>query len=143
MIDAFRGKYRFLSNFAASPVMYQDETYPTVEHAYQAAKTDDRILRMAIRYMPTAAAAKKAGSKIPRAEDWFTKSLQIMEYLVYQKFAWNPELKALLLATGDKELVEGNTWGDTFWGVCRGKGSNELGKILMRVRAQLRLDLVM
>ena len=44
---------------------------------------------------------------------------------------------ANLLATGKATLVEGNSWGDTFWGVCRGKGKNMLGKILMRVRKRL------
>jgi hypothetical protein len=48
-------------------------------------------------------------------------------------------LKQLLLATGDKELIEGNTWGDTFWGVCNGIGQNHLGKILMAKRTELKL----
>jgi predicted NAD-dependent protein-ADP-ribosyltransferase YbiA (DUF1768 family) len=62
-----------------------------------------------------------------------------MEELVRRKFA-DPELAEKLLATGDEELVEGNTWNDRFWGVCRGEGRNELGKILMRVRAELRVQ---
>jgi predicted NAD-dependent protein-ADP-ribosyltransferase YbiA (DUF1768 family) len=48
----------------------------------------------------------------------------------------NPELKAKLIATGDAQLVEGNTWGDLFWGVdtTMGVGSNQLGKLLMGIR---------
>ena len=52
----------------------------------------------------------------------------------------NEDLKQRLLATGDKRLVEGNTWGDTFWGVDlrSGRGENQLGRILMRVREELK-----
>jgi predicted NAD-dependent protein-ADP-ribosyltransferase YbiA (DUF1768 family) len=60
-----------------------------------------------------------------------------MEGLVRQKFSKDPVLRQRLLDTGDQDLVEGNTWGDTFWGVCRGQGSNWLGRILMDVRAEL------
>ena len=62
-----------------------------------------------------------------------------MEEIVRAKFTQNEELKRLLLATGDKRLAEGNTWGDTFWGVDlrSGRGENHLGIILMRVREEL------
>jgi predicted NAD-dependent protein-ADP-ribosyltransferase YbiA (DUF1768 family) len=43
----------------------------------------------------------------------------------------------MLKATGDEELVEGNWWNDTFWGVCNGVGENNLGKLLMKIRAEL------
>ena len=60
-----------------------------------------------------------------------------MKDLLEQKFA-KPELKKLLLATDDMLLVEGNTWGDTYWGVCNGIGFNMLGKLLVELRSQLR-----
>ena len=60
-----------------------------------------------------------------------------MYEIVKDKFSRNPELRVKLLNTGDIELIEGNYWGDTFWGVCNGKGENHLGKILMRVRKEL------
>jgi ribA/ribD-fused uncharacterized protein len=69
--------------------------------------------------------------------DWDEVKLRIMEGLVRQKFSKDPVLRQRLLDTGDQDLVEGNTWGDTFWGVCRGQGSNWLGRILMDVRAEL------
>ena len=62
--------------------------------------------------------------------------LGITEDVIRQKFN-NPELKEKLIATGDAELIEGNPWGDTFWGVCEGKGENHLGKILMKIRSEL------
>ena len=54
------------------------------------------------------------------------------------KFTQNEELKEKLLATENEELVEGNTWHDTYWGVCNRRGKNKLGKILMRIREELR-----
>ena len=63
--------------------------------------------------------------------------IDIMTALVTQKFNRHIDLRKKLLATGDEELIEGNWWGDTFWGVCRGKGDNHLGKILMEVRSKL------
>lgn len=62
-----------------------------------------------------------------------------MENLIHQKFSQEP-LRSQLLNTGEEELVEGNTWGDTYWGICNGKGQNNLGKILMKVRNQLRQE---
>lgn len=53
------------------------------------------------------------------------------------KFSQNPDLADKLVATKDAELIEGNTWGDRIWGVCDGIGENRLGKILMRVRAEM------
>jgi len=62
-----------------------------------------------------------------------------MHGLLQQKFKHGSPLADLLLKTGTQDLVEGNTWGDTFWGVCRGKGKNHLGRLLMLVRQELRM----
>jgi len=56
--------------------------------------------------------------------------------LVRKKFEI-PVLREALLDTGNAKLVEGNYWGDVEWGVCRGKGKNKLGKILMKVRKEI------
>ena len=144
-IDAFEGEYRFLSNFYPSPVLWQEVLYPTVEHAYQAAKTLNLEDREWIRTALTPAMAKKRGSakgvggrKIELREDWepFGKVL-VMKRLVWRKFSENTALAQQLIDTGDAELIEGNWWGDTFWGVCQGYGENMLGQILMQVRAEL------
>ena len=137
MIDRFDGDYAFLSNFDPSPITIDRITYPTVEHAFQAAKTDNRLERERIAVLPTPGAAKRAGRKVTLRPDWERVKVALMEDLVRRKFA-DPERAGKLLATGDDELVEGNTWNDRFWGVCRGTGRNELGKILMRVRTELR-----
>ena len=69
--------------------------------------------------------------------DWETEKISIMRALLRLKFA-DPALRAQLVATGVRPLVEGNRWGDRFWGVCGGNGQNMLGKLLMEIRAELR-----
>lgn len=135
-IVLFDGEYRFLSNFSPAPVEYVGLKFPTVEHAYQAAKVDSQLLRYHISIAPTPSAARKLGQKVPLRPDWEAVKLDIMYGLLQQKFA-EPTLRTKLLATGEAELVEGNWWGDTFWGVCGGVGQNQLGKLLMRLRAEL------
>lgn len=64
-----------------------------------------------------------------------------MYKIVTEKFRQNLELAKRLLDTGDKILIEGNTWNNTCWGICNGKEKNYLGQILMRVRKEIRLEL--
>lgn len=136
MIDSFHGEYRFLSNFYPCEIEMDGIVYPSSEHAYQAAKTDDVGERRKISKMKSAGEAKRAGKLIKLRRDWRSVSLNIMYNLLVQKFDKNknPDLYTLLKQTGDQKLVEGNTWGDTFWGVCDGVGENWLGKLLMKVR---------
>ncbi len=138
MIDKFDGKYRFLSNFFPSVVSLDGFPFPTVEHAYQAAKTKDMGERAVIRLQSSPAKAKKLGSKLTLIPGWDLYKLGIMERLVRDKFFNHKELATLLIATGEEELVEGNWWGDKYWGVCNGEGENHLGKILMKVRNEVK-----
>jgi ribA/ribD-fused uncharacterized protein len=137
-IDSFQGEYRFLSNFWPAQVVFEGITYPTAEHAYQAAKSLDPTERQRIAASPTPAEAKRAGRALKPREDWETVKFDVMERVVRDKFTRHADLRQQLLATGDAELIEGNTWGDRVWGVYQGAGENRLGKILMKVRAELR-----
>ncbi len=136
-IDRFVGDYDFLSNFHPSSIEFYGVFYPTVEHAFQASKTFDRVMKQIIADAATPGIAKRLGRKVQLRPDWEQVKVNIMEDLVWLKFITHPDLRAKLLATGDTNLIEGNTWNDRFWGVCRGQGRNELGQILMRVRAEL------
>jgi ribA/ribD-fused uncharacterized protein len=109
-------------------------TYPSVEHAYQAAKTLDDSQRERIGRCLKAGEAKRMGRLVTMREDWDEVKIDVMRSLVEQKFTRHENLGNRLLDTGDQHLEEGNTWGDTFWGTCNGKGENHLGKILMEVR---------
>ena len=141
-IDSFMGKYRFLSNFHYAEITFNGWLYPTVEHAYQAAKTTDPALQEVIRLAAKPGIAKRLGKALKTKglmrPDWQSMSLSVMELLVRQKFIRHADLRQMLLDTGDQELIEGNTWGDVFYGVCKGVGENHLGKILMKVRSELR-----
>jgi len=137
IITSFTGKYRFLSNFYPVDINYESITYPSVENAYQAAKTTDILQRIPFQTM-SAAQAKRAGKILDIRPDWDEVKKSIMFTLVYNKFKFHPKLGKMLLDTGNSMLVEGNTWGDTYWGICNGKGFNHLGDILMKIRNHLR-----
>jgi len=137
-IHRFTGEYSFLSNFYPQPVLYEDVWYMTVEHAYHAAKTLDPTQREKIALMPHAGDAKSFGQSIILREGWNDLRVPVMALLLDQKFESGSLLALKLLDTYPKKLIEGNTWGDTFWGMCNGIGSNELGKLLMERRAVLR-----
>lgn len=137
MITSFRSQYRFLSNFWPAPVLAYGVEYPTVEHAYQACKVDPAN-RERIRLCSTPGQAKRLVRTMPKRPKWDDKLKQYyMRTLVKRKFD-DEYLARLLLSTGDEELIEGNTWGDRFWGQCPvGMGLNHLGIILMDVRRSL------
>jgi ribA/ribD-fused uncharacterized protein len=137
-ITDFRGHYRFLSNFSPSPLSVEGVEYPTVEHAYQAMKTLDMRMRRSISSAPTPGIAESMGKRLKLRDDWEKVKLDTMEVLLHLKFQPESPLAERLLATGDAELVEGNTWGDRIWGVCNGVGTNYLGRLLMKQREFLR-----
>lgn len=136
-IEHFDGEYRFLSNFWPAKVVLDGMEYATTEHAYQAAKTLDMNVRKEIQAAKYPNKAKKLGQKVALREDWEGVKLSVMEDLLRQKFQ-DPELKKALLDTGDAELIEGNFWHDTFWGVCDNKGKNQLGRLLMKIRSEIK-----
>jgi N-glycosidase YbiA len=136
MIDRFAGKYWFLSNHHPCKVFLDEVEYPSVEHAYMSAKTLSLAEREIIRTCGDAVVAKKLGKHVTLREDWNEIKLQVMTYLLMQKFS-HTEFAKLLKDTSPHELVEGNWWGDVFWGICNGQGENWLGKILMQIRDEL------
>lgn len=124
----FRGEFGFLSNFWACDIA----GYPSVEHFYQAMKVLDKGVREAIRRAETPGKAKRMVRRFELREDWDEIKLEVMRYALRIKFS-DPKLLARLKSI-EVEIVEHNTWGDTFWGVCDGIGENHLGKLLMEVR---------
>ena len=140
-IDSFRGKYYFLSNFFPAEVTYSGLTYQNNEAAFQAQKTYSKEERIEFTTLEPRD-AKRRGRRVRLRKDWEQVKDRIMEEIVRAKFSQNEELKEQLLATGDAQLVEGNRWNDHYWGVDirSGVGENHLGKILMKVRSELRLS---
>jgi ribA/ribD-fused uncharacterized protein len=138
-ISWFRDEYEFLSNFSASEIEYEGMLFPTVEHAFQAAKTLDIAERRKIGELATAGAAKRLGRRVRLRSDWEQIKVGLMRDLLRLKFS-KADLSERLLATGSAELIEGNNWNDTFWGVCKGRGRNMLGQLLMEIRDEVRLQ---
>lgn len=141
-ISSFKGKYRFLSNFWMAEVEFEGLTYPSTEHAYQAAKTNLPEIRKMIRDLDTPSKTKTAAKFLELPENWHTDKLRVMEILLREKFSRHSDLKQKLLDTGDEDLAEGNTWHDNTWGICSCKdcgnqGDNHLGKLLMQIRSEL------
>ena len=136
-IDSFRGEYDYLSNFYSCPVEYDGLTYQNTEAAFQAAKCVDRNEREKFVSL-SPGQAKRLGRKVDLREDWAAVKIDVMREVLICKFSQNPGLREKLIATGDVELIEGNHWNDRFWGVCRGKGQNHLGKLLMKLREILK-----
>ena len=134
-IDNFKGDYFFLSNFYQAPVFYSGLLFENAEAAFQSAKCPDRMEEFC-RLNPSA--AKRLGRRVELRADWNEVKDQIMYEVCEAKFTQNDSLKCKLKDTGDAILIEGNSWGDRIWGVCNGVGENRLGKILMRIRDELR-----
>lgn len=134
MISSFRDEYFFLSNFYPVEIKLDGIVYPNAETAFQAQKTLDVEERRKFSMLKNPVQAKRLGRKVKLRDDWEEVKLDIMTEIVSQKFLQHPHLIEMLLQTGDEELIEGNKWGDRFWGVCKGKGENHLGKILMKIR---------
>lgn len=138
-IRDFRGENEFLTNGFPSAIIVDGELYPSVEHAFQACKTDDPDLKKKIRDALSPRDAKKLGRSAILVQDWDQKRIDVMASLIKQKFTEHPDLKMKLLLTGKKELIQGNTKKDHFWGQDQdGIGENNLGKILMAIRDQIR-----
>jgi ribA/ribD-fused uncharacterized protein len=140
MINEFKGKYYFLSNFYSAPVMYEGLLYQNNEAAFQSAKIKDLDRRKQFCNLDPST-AKKKGRNVLLRNDWEDVKDEVMYQCVKDKFTRNQDLKQKLIDTGNEELIEGNTWNDTYWGVCRGRGKNMLGKILMKVRDEISLNI--
>lgn len=142
-IISFAGQHFFLSNFYPIRVQYEDQWYPSSEHAYVAAKTLDYDLRAKIAQIPSAGQVKKYGRRLKLREDWEQVKVIEMRKILESKFSSfrsDVPIRSWLDDTAPRQLIEGNTWGDTFWGQCPiGVGKNMLGELLMSIRDDITL----
>lgn len=138
MIKEFKEGYAFLSNFYPSPFTVLGKEYTTNEHYFQACKMVNEEYHEYVRKATSAARAKKLARACPKRQDWERIKEDVMLFGLRRKFAPGSHLARRLLDTGRNHLVEGNTWGDVYWGVCKGVGQNRLGVLLMQVREELK-----
>lgn len=143
MINDFRGKYYYLSNFYDSrDFEYNGITYSSGEAAFQAQKSFDEEYRQDLA-ISTPNIAKSKGRRVLLRNDWEIVKDNIMYEVVKAKFNQNPDILRKLLNTGDELLEEGNMWHDNYYGNCYCPkcrnilGENKLGKILMKIRKEL------
>ena len=144
-IESFEGEHRFLSNFWPCDLWFEGLIYPSVEHAYVAAKTLDPEIRKQFTH-GSAGTVKRAGRLLQHRPGWYQVRESIMLSLLRSKFGREP-LKSRLLKTGERPLIEGNTWHDQIWGSCtcpkhaQEPGMNLLGKLLTQVREEIRTEI--
>lgn len=137
-IDAFDNEYSFLSNFyIGQKIIFLGVPCTTAEHAYQMMKAETFEDKINIVNALTPEKAKRLGNNCKIVKNWNNIKDSIMYQVVQAKFIQDDFLMLKLLSTEGYELIEGNNWGDTYWGECNGIGRNKLGKILMSVRANL------
>lgn len=132
--------YGAFSNFSRHGFMLDELWWPTSEHYFQAQKFMDAAYRERIRQAKTPKYAAELGRSraMPLRPDWESIKDGVMLRAVLCKFETHADLRELLLATGDEEIVE-NAPGDYYWGCgADGTGKHMLGKTLMLVREQLR-----
>jgi ribA/ribD-fused uncharacterized protein len=139
-IESFSGDFRWLSNFVAAEVVFEGRTYSTVEHAYCAAKSlKEEWREYCADWTITPGKIKREAKEILIRKDWDEIKKFVMKDLLFQKYNQEPFM-SLLMNTGDVDIEEGNTWGDTFWGINlnTGEGQNNLGKMIMEIRLSFR-----
>ena len=139
-IMSFRGEYSFLSNFYEGKVFtYKGLKFNNTEAPFHAEKCWSRAKEFE---MVRPLQSKRLGRRVLMRKDWEQIKDRVMYDVCYAKFTQDPVLKAKLLATGNRELVEGNTHGDRCWGMTCSNGvwigENRLGKVLMKLRDDLR-----
>lgn len=135
LIPALQGEYRFLSNFHPCQIRTKAGlVFPSSEHAYQAFKTLDKSARRHFTTLATPNDAKRLGRTLILRPGWDEMRARVMLKILRAKFFQNPELGMRLVNTCDAKIVEGNWWGDKYYGVCNGIGENILGLLLMQVR---------
>lgn len=139
MIIEFKGEYRWLSNFVEVEVEWEGRIYKSVEHAYQSAKSLDKEWKRFCRSDVSSGKVKRASKDIEIRDDWEAIKKSVMKNLLIKKFS-DERFRSKLLATGNTYIIEGNTWGDTFWGVDMksGEGENILGLMIMEIRSSLK-----
>jgi ribA/ribD-fused uncharacterized protein len=141
VIPQFRGEFRFLANPYPHTMEWRKIVCPSSEVAYQLSKTDNAEWIKKLLKAKDLRELKAIGHRLPLRPNWDTIKGKVMAQILWKKFS-DPKLRASLLATGDADLIEGNTWNDTFWGrdIRTGEGQNMLGKLLMALRTKLRQE---
>jgi ribA/ribD-fused uncharacterized protein len=137
-IRGFFEDYRWLSNFHECVIHYRGLIFGSTEAAYQAQKTLDEVQKEEFQYMTPKESKKIGAHGVVLRADWDDIKVQMMYEINLEKYTRHEYLKEKLIATGTRHLEETNWWGDQYWGVCKGAGQNQLGKVLMQIREEIK-----
>ena len=129
----FKREYWFLSNMYPCTITCNTLSFTCVEAAFQACKCLERAKEFT---NLNGFEAKKLGNQVPLRADWNQVKVNYMRALLKRKFTQYPGLLQQLKQIKEP-IVEDNDWGDTYWGVCKGKGQNVLGKLLEEIKDTL------
>ena len=131
-------KWGCFSNFYIAPVVIDGYEYKTTEHYYQAMKAENIEEHEFIASAETPKEARERGRKCNLRKNWEQLKEDVMKTALSTKFNQHPELKEILLESGEEELVEFAPW-DNYWGTGpNGNGKNRLGVLLMELREALK-----
>lgn len=144
-IIGFKGYFDFMNLDYQCPVYFQGGMYASAAHAYHAAKSDDETVRRRFQKMPMVKEMEKLAATMQEPEDWKLRRLGVMEIVNRDKFRRNKELREKLATTMDREIVneiytDNDKEDSLFWGVINNQGQNQLGRILEKIRNDIRLD---
>jgi ribA/ribD-fused uncharacterized protein len=141
----FRGDQWYRSNFYPAKIIIRGQEWETAEHVFQAAKFLDPDTRHLIRVCVTPKFAKQFANEIKDEirKDWEKVRIDVMYKTLKLKFNQHPNLRLRLKKSTDY-IIEDNYWHDNFWGNCTCEkckdieGQNWMGKLLMKLRDELR-----
>jgi ribA/ribD-fused uncharacterized protein len=145
-ILGFFGEYKWLSNFHLCPVTYEGVVYPSSENAFQAAKFCPELRKPFETCTPREAKRLGRATKMTPedVDEWNKRRSPVMLRILCNKFEKNRDLRDKIVGLFSKGtmtyLEETNWWNDTYWGVCNGKGQNELGLLLTETAMALLID---
>jgi ribA/ribD-fused uncharacterized protein len=135
-----------LSNLYRRSIQFENEVFPTSEHAYQAGKPRKPAVRKWLMQAPSPALLAMAAHGLyywDVSPGWSQTKFDRMREILYAKFTQHEDLKTLLLSTGEARLVEAATVDNEvnrLWGEVNGVGKNMLGVLLMELRDKLRAE---
>ncbi len=136
------GKLGYLASYSSHGFIKDGVYWKTVEHYYQAQKFHDKTVKQLIIEAETPKQASTIGRnrRYKLREDWEQVKNEIMHEAVLEKFLQHPDLAEKLIETGDEEIIE-DTKKENYWGCGpNGDGLNVYGKILCRVREELKIQ---
>ncbi len=139
-INFIETRFQDLSPFSAHEIVVDHIVCKTVEHGYQGLRIQPGPERDEILASRSPMDAWRAGQKYKNQPELLVEGynkFKLMERLCCEKLKQHPDVRAVLMATGNRQLLKVYD-SDYYWGTgVDGTGENQLGKIWMKLRDEL------